>query len=438
MLTKVESDKILDLLRQEVTPTLGGSEPFAIALAVAKARQLLGVMPERVVVKLSPKIIKNSFGVPIAGPGAMVGIPAAIALGAVAGHAERGLDCLDGFGPDDLKAAQTFVSEQRFSVRQSHSFEIIYIEVEATAGEHDSRVIIAKECTHFVYLKDVDNVIADERYTLAQEYDRCHESWLNMQLIWDFATMVPLAQLHFLLDGARMNRKVAEKALEGNYGLNLGKMLLGTFEERMVGQNIMPKLVCYTCAACDVRMSGARVPIMSISGSGNQGIAGTLPVLIFAESTCCAEAKLQRALALSNLVIVYIKQLLGHLSSHCSCVIAATGSAAALAYLMGGDYGDVCAAVKNQIASLAGMVCDGAKPSCTLKLSTAVSSALQAAMMAKEGICVPPTDGLIETSVDRSIDNLAAIGRDAMVENDSMILRILADKEEADEGTGSV
>ncbi len=417
-------------MRDSITPTVGGTEPLAIALAVSKAKDLLGQEPEKVIARLSPRIIKNSAGVPVHGIEGMVGIPSAIALGAVAGDASRGLECLDQVQDADIERAKQFVQEHRYSMRPAHSFELVYIEVEASAAEKEVRVIIAKECTHYIYLKSPEKVLLDERFTLAQTYDRCHESDLTVQKIWDFATEVPLEQIQFLLDGARQNQQVAEMGFVGDYGLNLGKMLKGSYEERIVGQNLMPRLVSYTCAACDVRMSGTRIPVSSICGSGNQGIAGSLPVLVFAEGNCCSTAKLLRALAMSHLVIIYIKQLLGHMSSHCSCVVASTGSACALTYLMGGDYQEACAAIKNQIASLVGMVCDGAKPSCTLKLSTGVSSAMQSAMMAKEGICVPSTDGIIEDSVDRSIDNLANIGRDAMLENDSMLLRIITEKEE--------
>jgi L-cysteine desulfidase len=432
MITKIEINRILKLMRDSVSPTVGGAEPLAISLAVAKARELLGDTPDKVVVRLSPRIVKNSAGVPVGGIRGMIGIPSAIALGAVAGKAEKGLDCLEDLTEEDLEKARKFIEERRYAMRPAHTFEIIYIEIEASLGEHEARVLIAKESTHFVYLKTDNKVLLDERYTLAKTYDRCHESDLNMQLIWDFVTAVPLEQIQFLLDGAHENQKVAEMAFAGDYGLNLGKMLKGSFEERIVGQNIMPRLVSYTCAACDVRMSGNRIPVFSICGSGNQGIAGTLPVLMFSEGSCCSNAKLMRALALSTLVIIYIKQLLGQMSSHCGCVVASTGSACALAYLVGGGYEEVCAAAKNQIASLVGVMCDGAKPSCTLKLSTGVSSALQSAMMAKEGICVSSTDGIIEDSVDRSIDNLANIGRDAMLENDSMLLRIMTEKEETE------
>ena len=430
MLSKTDINKITELLRAEVKASVGGTEPMAIALAVAKASELIGCRPEKVVAKLSPKIIKNSIGVNVNGMEGAVGIPYAMALGALYGKPAEELNVLDHVTSEMLPAAKSFIDEGRCVVKPSHSFELIYVEVEAQGGGHEAKVIIAKQPTHYIYQKCDEETLLDERWDLAKEYNRNHESWLNMQLIYDYAMEVPLEQVKFLLEGARLNKDVAQMAFDGKYGLGLGKMLKGGYEARMVGQNTMPRMVCYSCAACDVRMSGSRVKVFCNSGSGNQGIVGTLPLLIFAEETCVTESKLLRGLALSCLTIIYIKQLLGHMSAHCSCVIAAAGSAASLAYMMGGDFDAVCAATKNEIASLTGMVCDGAKPSCTLRISTAVSGSFQAAMMAIEGICVPSTDGIIEESVDRSIDNLANIGRDAMLENDSMILRIITEKEE--------
>ena len=432
MLSKTEITKILDLLRSEVKAAVGGSEPMAISLAVAKATELLGCRPEKVVAKLSPKIIKNSIGVNVNGMEGAVGIPYAIALGALYGKVEAGLDVLNHVTPDMLPAAKAFIGEGRCIVKPSHSFEIIYVEIEASANGHEAKVIIAKEATHFIFLKADEQILHDERWDLAKEYNRNHESWLNMQMIYDFAMEAPLDQLKFLLDGARLNKDVAQMAFNGQYGLGLGKMMKGGFEERMMGQNTMPRMISYACAATDVRMSGTRTKVFCNSGSGNQGIVGTLPLLIFAEETCVSEAKLLRGLALSMLTIIYIKHLLGNMSSHCSCVIASAGSACGLAYMMGGSYETVCAAIKNEIAALTGMVCDGAKPSCTMRMSMAVNGAFQAAIMAIEGICVPSTDGIIEDSIDRSLDNLANIGRDAMLENDSMILRIITEKEEED------
>lgn len=432
MLSRIETNKILKLIKQEVVPSVGCTEPMAVALATAKASELLGCMPEKVTARLSGNIIKNAMGVGIPGSGGMIGLPAAIALGAIAGKSELGLEVLRDVQPEDQEKARQFIAEHRFVVKQArNTFEILYVEIEVEAGDKSAKVIIAKEHTHYILQMRGDEVLLDERDTLAKEHNRCHETSLSMEKVFEFATKTPIEELRFLLEGAEMNKNVAQMAFSGDYGLNLGKMLMkGAFEERMVGRSTMPRIVCYTCAACDVRMSGARVPVMSNSGSGNQGIAATLPVLVFAEETQATESKLARALAMSHLTVIYIKQLLGRLSAHCGCVIAATGSACGITYLMGGTFEQVCYAVKNQIASLTGMVCDGAKPSCSLKLSSAVSSAFQAAMMAMENICVASTDGIIEDDVDRSIDNLANIGRDAMHEVDNVILQIMVEKEE--------
>lgn len=429
MLTKIEANRILKLLKTEVVPAVGCTEPLTVALVSAKARQLLGCMPEHVVARLSAHIIKNAIGVGIPGADGLIGLPAAVALGAIAGRPELDHEVLSGINSDDVAAAKTFIAEQRVEIKQSRAcFERVYVEIDATAADKRVKIVMAKSPLQTVYVKVGDEIRLDERYTLAQEPDRSHETTLSMPLIYEFALKTPLEDLQFIIDGARMNKKVAEMAFVGDYGLNLGRMLRGSFEERMVGQNAMPHIVCYTCAACDVRMSGAQVPVMTTGGSGNQGIAATMPVLVFAEETQCTESKLARALAMSQLTVIYIRQLLGHLSSHCRCSLAATGAACGLTYLLGGTYEQITYAVKNFIASQTGMVCDGVKPSCTLKLSSAASSAFQAAMMAIENIKVDSTDGIIDDDVDKSLDNLADIGRDALHQIDNIILQIMEGK----------
>lgn len=432
MLTRYDIQKILKLLKSRVMPAVGCSEPMSVALAVAKAREMLGVRPEQISARLSGTIIKNAMGVGIPNSEGMVGIGAAMAMAAVTGNSEDQLDMFMHVSPEDVAKARSYMAEHRFTLKQAHGvFELIYVEIEAQAADHTAKVIIAKDFTHFVYLKLDEEVMLDERASLATEHDHNHESELTMEKIYEFSTKASLDELQFLLKGARMNKEVAQMAFapDSNYGLNLGKMLRGGYEERMVGQNAMPRVVCYTCAACDVRMSGARVPFMTNSGSGNQGIAATIPVLIFAEEMLCTESKLVRALAISQLTNIYIQQLLGRLSSHCRCVLASAGAACGIAYLMGGSLEQVCMAAKNYVAGFTGMICDGAKPSCTLRLATAASSAFQSAMMSMEGICVSSNDGIVETSADKTLDNLALIGRDFKHEIDNMVLNIMIDKE---------
>lgn len=431
MLTRYDIQHILKLLKQEVTPDVGCNEPLSIALACAKAREVLGQEPEQISAKLSNTIILNSVGSAISGAEGMIGIEPAIALGALTGRTDVELDTLNHIGHEDVNRAKQFIAENRCVVKHAPQvFEKIYIEIEATAGEHSAKVILAKSYTTFVYIKKDNEVLLDERQTLAKEHDRHHESELSMQTIYEFATKCPLDELQFLLKGARQNKEVAQCAFspEVNYGLNLGRMLKGTFQERMVGRDAMSRIVCYTCAACDVRLSGARIPVISNSGSGIQGIAVTLPVMIFGEETQCTEAKQTRALAMSHLTNIYIRQIVGKLSPHCNCVLACIGSACGIAYLLGGTYEQICYALKNEMAGKTGMICDGVKPSCTLKMSSAVSSSFQSAMMAMENICVSPNDGIIVEDVDQCIENLAIIGRDSKNEIDNQMLNIMSDK----------
>lgn len=431
MLSKLETNKILNLIKQEVVPAMGCTEPMAVALATAKATELLGEEPELVIARLSGNIIKNAMGVGIPGSEGMVGLPAAIALAVLAGKSEYNLEVLKDVRHEDVERAKTFIAERRFQVIQAcDEFEILYVEIEARKAGKTAKVIIAKEHTNYVYLQSPEAVVLDQRDTLATSAEKNATSDLTLEKVFEFATETPIKDLLFILESARMNREVSRLAFNGDYGMNLGKALLGGgFEQRMLGQNTMPKIVICTCAACDVRMSGAPVAVMSNSGSGNQGIAATVPIHVFAEDIQATESKLARALILSHLTVIYIKQLLGRLSAHCGCVIAATGSACGITYLMGGGYEQICSAVKNQIAALTGMVCDGAKPSCSLKLSSAVSSAFQSALISMDGICVSANDGIIEDDVDKCIRNLADIGRDAMVEVDNIILKIMVNKE---------
>lgn len=431
MLSKIETNKIIKLLKQEVIPAMGCTEPMAVALATAKATELLGETPDLVIARLSGNIIKNAMGVGIPGSEGMIGLPAAIALAVLAGKSEYNLEVLKDVRHEDVERAKEFIEQRKFQVIQARdTYEILYVEIEARKDGKTSKVIIAKQHTNFVYLQSPTEVLLDERDTLATSPIMSHETDLTMEKVYEFATKTPLESISFILESAKVNKSVSQLAFTGDYGMNLGKSLLGGgFEQRMLGQTTMPKIVIYTCAACDVRMSGAQVAVMTNSGSGNQGIAATMPVVVFAEDIQATEAKMARALALSHLTVIYIKQLLGRLSAHCGCVIAATGSACGITYLMGGSYEQVCYAVKNQIAALTGMVCDGAKPSCSLKLSSAVSSAFQAALLAMDGITVASTDGIIESDVDKSIRNLADIGRDAMHEVDNIILKIMVNKE---------
>jgi L-cysteine desulfidase len=238
-----------------------------------------------------------------------------------------------------------------------------------------------------------------------------------------------LEQIEWLKDAERMNIGAAEVSFTGDYGHGLGRLMHNSTRESIFGDTLFTKILSYTSGACDARMSGAMVPVMSNSGSGNQGISATVPVVVFGREKGMSDEQLLRALALSHLTVIYIKQSLGRLSALCGCVVAATGSSCGITYLMGGNYEQITYAVKNMIANITGMICDGAKPSCALKLTSGVSTAVLSAILAMENKCVTSVEGIIDNDVDRSIRNLTRIGSQGMNETDKLVLEIMTNKQ---------
>ena len=250
-----------------------------------------------------------------------------------------------------------------------------------------------------------------------------------MRLVYDFATTAPLDEIRFIEETRTYNMNAAREALKGNYGHNLGKTIDRPLAKGIFGNSIFSHIIARTASACDARMGGAMIPVMSNSGSGNQGICATNPVCVYAKENENTEEELIRALMLSHLTAIYIKQSLGVLSALCGCVVASIGSSCGITYLMGGGYDRVCASVKNMVANLTGMICDGAKPSCSLKITSGVSTAVLSALLAMEGKCVSSTEGIVDDSVDKSIRNLTSIGADGMGVTDDMVLRMMTGKE---------
>lgn len=422
-----ERKQIIDLIKKEVIPAIGCTEPIAVALCVAKAAETLGMKPEKIEVLLSANILKNAMGVGIPGTD-MVGLPIAVALGALIGRSEYQLEVLRDCTPEAVEQGKLFIAEKRICISLKEDItEKLYIEVICTAGSQKATAVIAGGHTAFVYIATDEKVLLDKQQT-ANEEEEDASLELNLRKVYDFALTSPLDEIRFILDTARLNKAAAEQAFKGNYGHSLGKMLRGTYEHKVMGDSVFSHILSYTSAACDARMAGAMIPVMSNSGSGNQGISATLPVVVFAEENGKTEEELIRALMLSHLTVIYIKQSLGRLSALCGCVVAATGSSCGITWLMGGNYNQVAFAVQNMIANLMGMICDGAKPSCALKVTTGVSTAVLSAMMAMEDRCVTSVEGIIDEDVDQSIRNLTRIGSQAMNETDKMVLDIMTHK----------
>ena len=427
MLSSSDREAIIALIKREVVPAIGCTEPVAVSLCVARATELLGAKPDSVSVRLSANILKNAMGVGIPGTG-MIGLPIAIALGVLVGRSEYGLEVLKDADEQAVEAGRRFIEEKRISVQLKEGItEKLYIEVTVTASGHYAEAIISGGHTTFVYMRRDDEVLLDERKP-SSEQANVQDVELTLQRVYDFATTSPIEELQFILESRRLNKAAAESAFAADYGHSLGKTLRGEKEIKIMGDSIFSRILSYTSSACDARMVGAMVPVMSNSGSGNQGITATLPVVVYGEECGASEEQIIRALTLSHLTVIYIKQSLGRLSALCGCVVAASGSSCGITYLMGGGYEEVAMAVKNMIANLTGMICDGAKPSCALKLASGVSTAVLSAMMAMEHRCVSKLEGIIDEDVDTSIRNLTSIGRDGMDETDKLILNIMTEK----------
>ena len=427
MLTKDTRDKILTLINKEVVPAVGCTEPMAVALCTARATETLGRKPEKITALLSANILKNAMGVGIPGTG-MIGLPIAIALGAIVGKSEYQLEVIKDLTPETLEEGKTLTKENRISIQLKQNItEKLYIEIVCEAQNHSATAVIAGGHTDFVYIESDGNVLLDKRSETSTAIEEGGIQ-LNMRLVYDFATTAPVDELRFILKTRDYNIKAAEESLKGNYGHCLGKTMSRPLSHGIFGDSIYSHIISRTASACDARMGGAMIPVMSNSGSGNQGICATNPVVVYAQENKNTEEELIRALVLSHLTAIYIKQSLGKLSALCGCVVASTGSSCGITYLMGGNYEQICHSIKNMIANLAGMLCDGAKPSCSLKVSSGVSTALLSALLSMEGRCVTSAEGIIDDDVDRSIRNLTSIGSDAMCTTDEMVLDIMTHK----------
>ena len=348
----------------------------------------------------------------------MIGLPIAIALGAIIGKSAYQLEVLKDLTPEALEDAKRYIAENRIAIGLKKNIcEKLYVEITCSAGDKKSTAIIAGGHTHFVTdFTDASTKTADEDIAL------------NLRLVYDFATTAPLDEIRFIEEARTYNMNAAREAIKGNYGHNLGKTIDRPLSKGIFGNSIYSHIISRTASACDARMGGAMIPVMSNSGSGNQGICATNPICVYAKENENTYEELIRALMLSHLTAIYIKQSLGTLSALCGCVVASIGSSCGITYLMGGDYGRVCYSVKNMIANLTGMICDGAKPSCSLKIASGVSTALLSSLLAMEGKCVTSSEGIVDDDVDRCIHNLTSIGADAMCKTDDMVLQIMASK----------
>ena len=360
----------------------------------------------------------------------MTGLPIAIALGATVGKSAYMLEVLRDATPEAVAYAKEYMLRVPAQIHINYEApSILYIHAEVTANGKTTHVTIMDGHTNFV-----EEGARSQEPRLNSKTDTTEKA-LSLRRVYDFAMEVDIHDITFLKDGAEMNTAAAETSFADQYGHGLGRLLrantlTATPEmEKLFGNTLFTKIISYTCGACDARMSGAMVQVMSNSGSGNQGISCSIPVYLYAKENNCNEEKTLRALALSNLTVIYIKQSLGRLSALCGCVVAATGSAAGITYLMGGSYEEITYAIKNMIANISGMICDGAKPGCALKVTSGVATAIFSAYLAMQHSYADSTEGIVEDDIDRTIRNLTRIGHDGMQVTDDLILDIMTHKQ---------
>lgn len=433
-LTPELRQEIISLVHQEVVPATGCTEPVAVSLCTAYASAALGdFTPEHVSVLLSPNVLKNALGVGIPGTG-MIGLPIAVALGVVLAQPNKGLTLLDSFTPDQLSEAKQLLEAKVISIgTKPEPVDKLYAEVTitTTSGEHATAIISGKH-DHLTYLALGEQVLEEQPigHSDSQAEEDEEQLVLDFSLVYDFAMQAPLEEIEFILSDAEVNAEASRLSMQSNYGHAVGRMVQSDLGRKYLGDSSLTQIIAATSAACDARMDGAPVTVMSNSGSGNQGITATMPVLTFAKEQKKGHEETVRALMLSNLMVIYIKQKLGRLSALCGCVVASTGAACGLTYLLGGSKEQVSYAVKNMVGNITGLLCDGAKPSCSLKVSSGVSTAMFSALLAMGQKVVTGSEGIVDDDVDQTIDNLTSIGRVGMNETDRLVLNIMTSKEQ--------
>ena len=436
--------EIIDLIRSEVKPALGCTEPIAVALAVAKAVEIIkencpGTCPDgwrrkadfKIEVEVSSNILKNGMGVGIPGTG-MVGIPVAAALGAVCGESALGLEVLKNLSKEDVLRARELADTKAVKVSVADTEHLLYVKATVyLEGAHASAevdphayAVIEDDHDRIVETSFADRILMSSESAAATTEKGRKDLGLTVREIFDFATSAPFQDISFILEDRTLNLALAMEGLHGDYGLKVGKAIRETQKE-VFGDDFLSFAMGMTAAASDARMAGCTLPAMSNSGSGNQGITVSMPVIAYAIKYNVDDERLARALILSNLVAIHIKSFLGKLSALCGCVVASTGSACGIVYLQGGGVPEVSAAIQNMAGNITGMVCDGAKVGCAMKVASGVSCAVQSAVLALRGTCIPSTDGIIEDDVEKTIRNIGKIGSAGMKTTDRMILDIM-------------
>jgi L-cysteine desulfidase len=424
----MRQDQILQILEKELVVALGCTEPIAIALAAATARKYVkGNTVLEVKVFASGNVIKNAMSVNIPGVGTS-GINLAAALGSLAKDTDKNLEILVGLSKEDIEKAREMIKDGRVSVEVAPNNKKLYIELIVKTEESYAKVIIEDTHTNIAVIEVDGIMLKNNCKEIEYEKEHSENDALCIDDIWSFVNEVELDKLDIIKQSIELNSVIGEEGLKNSYGLQVGKTIINQISKGLLADDFTNYAMALTSAGSDARMAGSNFKVMSNSGSGNQGISATLPIVAVCEKLKLSDEVLLRATTLSHLITIYIKSKFGRLSALCGVTIASTGASCGIVYLLGGNIENVKSAIQNMLGNVTGMLCDGAKAGCALKVSTCTNAAVQSAIMAVEGLTIQATDGIIEVDPERTIDNLCALGNKGTCEADKIILSIMLNK----------
>ena len=411
----------LNILQEEHRPAMGCTEPIALALAGAKAKALLGCIPDRVEIRVSGNIIKNVKSVIVPNTGGMHGIGPAVCAGIVAGKAELELQVISRMTPEQQQELEAFLKQAQITIQPADSELVFDIDLRLYAGNEQARIRVVNHHTNVVYMEKSGQVLLDLPVQESSEDHLTDKSCLCFEKIVEFAETVDIEDIRPCVgQQIQCNMAIARTGLQGDWGANVGRVIL-----RCQGELLSKKAAAYAAAGSDARMSGCEMPVIILSGSGNQGITASVPVAVYAEELGKTEEELLRAVVLSDLVTIHQKTGIGRLSAFCGAICAGCGAGAGIAFLQGGRLHAVAHTVVNAVAVLSGTICDGAKPSCAAKIAAAVDAGILGYQMYTEHQQFYGGDGIITKGADATVENVGRLAREGMRETDRTILKIM-------------
>lgn len=414
----------LNILKHELVPALGCTEPIAIAYASAKATQVLGEFPDTIEMSCSGNIIKNVKGVTVPNSGGLKGIDVAAILGAVGGNADKALEVLESITPEHIERTKELVEKRICSCSLVEGVANLYIVAKVSKGDHYAEVTIVNQHTNITRIVKDGEVLLDQPVEAEAEDAGVDKSTLTVKDILDFANQVKMEDIEEIIDRqVKMNTAISQEGLDNNYGAQVGKTLMHVW-----GKAVTTRACARAAAGSDARMGGCSMPVVINSGSGNQGMTVSLPVIAYAEEWEVSREKMFRSLVVSNLIAIHQKYYIGSLSAYCGAVSAACGAGAGITYMYGGNYQQVSLTIINTLGNVGGIVCDGAKPSCAAKIASSVDAALMAFHLSIQNKSFLPGEGIIKGDVEETIKSMGYIGRVGMRATDTEILNIMIDR----------